>query len=192
MPTRGSSSVTDTSSIYIDDVSVTELDPLVGIPTNGVTLGSAAGGHLTNAYTFDGSNDNVNIYSTDLNGTLNPSEGSLVVWAKVSGAGVWTDGVTRYVASIQVDGNNNIILRKSSGSNLFSLIYDANGTSSRIDDSSFSPTGWEQYVITWSKSNDQVKAYVNGAQLGSTLTGLGTWVGNFSSTQAVIGSISTS
>jgi len=79
-----------------DNISITKISPLVGVPTNGVTLGSSSGtgGHGATAFSFDGTNDNVNIYSSDLNSVLNPNEGTLVAWTKVSGAGVWTDGTT--------------------------------------------------------------------------------------------------
>ena len=52
------------NSLYIDDISVTEVSPLVGLPVNGVTLGATASGHLTNAYSFNGTNNNCSIISS--------------------------------------------------------------------------------------------------------------------------------
>jgi hypothetical protein len=170
-----------------DDVSLTELDPLVGIPGNGVTLGSASGGHLTNAYTFDGTNDNVNIYTSDLNSTLNPDEGTLVTWAKVTNAGVWTDATNRWLVRLFTDNNNRIDLYKTSTSNIMNLETSFGGVGKTISISN-SSTGWIEIVATWSKSANQLKLYINGSQVGSTLTGLGTWTGNFSSTNVSIGS----
>lgn len=194
-------------TIYIDDISVTEVDPVVGRTINfdgggnllasKPTIGVASGGHLSTAYSFNPTHidathgDLVNIYSTDLNSVFSPSEGSLVAWAKVSGSSVWTDGVGRYVASLQADANNYVAIAKNGSNNKLSFYYNANGTLSRVDPSS-SSTDWIQVVLTWSKSSNEVKAYVNGAQVGTTQTGLGTWVGNFTSTVVSIGSSGTS
>ncbi len=185
--------ITGTGTQYaeFDDISVTEIDPLVGLPTNGVTLGSTANGHLTNGYTFDGTNDLVNIYSTDLNSVFNQSEGTAIVWAKVSGSGVWTDGTSRYIIGLSDGSNNFVVLRKSTISNTLIFNYGAAGTVSAVSAGSISSTGWMQVAITWSKSSDQVKAYINGAQTGSTQTGLGTWSGNFSNSATIIGASST-
>lgn len=175
-----------------DDISVTEVPPLVGLPTNGVTLGSTANGHLTNAYTFDGTNDNVNIYSSSLNSSFNPDEGTLVAWAKVSGSGVWTDGTpTRYIANIQsVFATNQINIQKNGNNNL-RFTYAAGGTFKEINQGSLSSTNWYQVVLTWSKTADELKAYINGNQVDSTQTGLGTWTGNLTSTDVTIGSYNT-
>lgn len=51
--------------------------------------------------------------------------------------------------------------------------------------------GWNSYAITWNKLADEVKAYFNGSQLGSTQTALGVWVGSLSSTQTNIGALAT-
>jgi hypothetical protein len=188
----GTSTSTGTNFVDWDDISVSEVDPLVGVNTNGVIPGSTASGHLQTGYTFDGSNDVVNIYSSDLNSVFNQSEGTLVVWAKVSGSGVWTDGVERRIAVLLSDSSNQMHIRKSSASNRVDLTFTSGGTQKQISLTSFSPTTWQQYAITWSASNDQFKAYLNGAQSGATSTGLGTWTGNLSSTQTVIGNLNSS
>jgi hypothetical protein len=187
----GSSTSTGTTYVEFDDISITEVDPLVGLPTNGVTLGTAVGasGHLTTGYTFDGTNDVVNTYSSDLNSVMNASEGSVVAWAKVSGSGVWSDATNRHIFYLS-DGvtNNDIDILKTTTTNQLRVEYFANATTKTVTDTSLgATTGWFQIVITWSKSSDQVKMYLNGAQVGSTQTGLGTWNANVSSTQAAIG-----
>ncbi len=185
---RGTSA---SSSLYLDDISVTEVSPLVGLPTNGVTLGATASGHLTNAYSFNGTNNNVNIYSSDLNSAFNPNEGTIVAWAKVANSGVWTDGTQRDVFAMTADGSNYIVLYKTTSSNSFSAQYQAGGVAKAVGISA-SSTSWMQIVMTWSKSSDQVKVYLNGSQTGSTLTGLGSFVGNIGSAVATIGAGNTS
>jgi hypothetical protein len=175
---------------YVDNVSVTEVSPLVGTNTNGVTVGSVANGHLTNAYTFDGSNDVVNIYSSDLNSVFNPDEGTLVAWAKVNGAGVWSDGSYREIIQLRTDASNYIGIFKNDVGTL--AFYTAFGGITKARSTNTTTTDWFQVVITWSKSNDQVKAYLNGSQINSTLTGLGIWTGNLVSTTATIGTSTSS
>lgn len=179
--------------VEFDDVVTTEVNPLAGKPTNGVIIGSStgSGGHLSNAYTFDGTNDFVNTYSTDLNSAFNPSEGTLVAWAKVTGSGVWTDGINRRILRLTYADSNNMIDFYRNGNNIIAAEYIAGGTTNNINIST-STTNWFQIALTWSKSNGQVKAYLNGNQSGSTLTGLGTWVGNIVNSNSVIGATNTS
>lgn len=174
-----------------DDVSVVEVSPLVGRPTNGVTLGasSGTGGHLSNAYSFDGTNDNVNIYSSDVNSVFNPDEITVVAWAKVSGAGVWSDGTTKLIALLRADINNTYAIYKS-GTNTVNFQIISGGVNKDIAVGSISNTGWMQLILTVSKANNEAKAYINGVQVGSTQTGLGTWVGNLTSTTSLIGALS--
>ncbi|PWU23406.1 hypothetical protein C5B42_03175, partial [Candidatus Cerribacteria bacterium 'Amazon FNV 2010 28 9'] len=189
----GATTSTGTQFAQFDDFVVQEVDPLVGQTGNNganVTIGAASGGHLANAYSFNGTNNYVNIYSSDLNSAFNPSEGTVVAWAKVSGSGVWTDGTSRYALQLQADANNLIYMRRTTTNNQLQFVYESGGTVNQVLDTSLGgSTGWFQVVITWSKSNNQMKAYINGAQVGSTQTGLGTWVGNLNTgaTRTVIG-----
>lgn len=181
----------DTANNYyveFDDVSLVEVSPMVGIPTNGVVLGSSsgAGGHLTTAYTFDGTNDLVDTYSPSLNSIFNPSEGTVTGWAKVSGSGVWTDATFRTIVSLQADANNTILVRKTSTNNTLAFQYVAGSTSTSVTTTT-STTGYIFVALTWSKGSDQVKAFLNGTQVGSTQTGMGTWTGNLSSSATNIG-----
>ncbi|HSX48930.1 MAG TPA: SH3 domain-containing protein [Candidatus Saccharimonadales bacterium] len=180
-------------SIYVDDVSITEIDPLVGsIPITNLngdpniirpTTSSASGGHLTNAYSFDGSNDVVNIYSSDLNSAFNPSEGTLVTWANYTGT--INDGSTRYLVNIQADGNNFVYLEKGT-TGAFHMGMELGGSLREVTPTL--TTGWHQYVVTWSQSGASLKAYIDGAQSGGSqsLSGL-TWTGNLASTLVAVG-----
>lgn len=184
---------TGTQYAEFDDISVTEINPLVGVPNNGVTLGAASGGHGSTAYSFDGTNDFVNAYSSDFNSVFSPDEGTIVVWAKVTSSGVWSDGVARRVINIQNGGTDYITILKNPTSNELVWQYSSGGVPKTRTKSGVSTTGWMQLAITWSKTSDEVKVYYNGVQDGSTLTGLGTWSGNLHATQGiVIGSFTTS
>jgi len=179
-----------------DDVTVTEISPLSGsIPTaasgNRPTVNTAAGGHLSQAYSFDGSNDYVSIYSSDLNSVFNPDEGTLVAWAKVSDVANWSDGTARHIINIRSDTNNRIQIVKSTASNILQTNYLSGGTNNQVNITT-SSADWLQVAISWNKASDEVKVYFNGAQSGTIQNNLGSWVGNISSTNLTIGSSDTS
>lgn len=152
-----------------------------------VTLGQTGIGDGRTAASFDGSTSFVNWYSAGLASAFNASEGTLMVWGKVSAAGVWSDTTVRYLSFFRVDGNNQVGLNKSATANRLTAVYAAGGTANLINITT-SPTAFFHFGITWSKAADQVIVYLNGAQQGATLTGLGTWVGALPSTGVTVGS----
>jgi len=159
---------------------------------SGVTLNATTFLNGDPAASFDGIDDDVNIYSSSLASAFSGTEGTLAAWVRVNNSAVWTSGTTAYVVDLRADASNRIVLEKASASNSFLLFATLGGVNSSITKSSFSSTSWFHLVITWSKSSNQVKAYVNGTQTGSTLTGLGTWTGSLNSTNAIIGALDTS
>jgi hypothetical protein len=156
-----------------------------------VTLGGRGIGDGKSSASFDGSTSYCNVYSAALVAAFNGAEGTLAGWAKVSAAGVWTDGAARLMACFRVDSNNRIQLQRSTVNGALSFLYAAGGVSLQRDVTSLSLTTWMAICLTWSKSGDAAIAYLNGAQQGATLTGLGTWAGNLASTLTCVGAAST-
>lgn len=153
-----------------------------------VTLGYPGIGDGRTAPLFvPASNSKVNVYSAGLASAFNTAEGTYAIWFKVSAASTWTDGTQRTMAIFLADSNNQVRINKSSSNNVVSWLYRAGSVSSGLDQSGNAQLGWTHAAITWSKSADQVKFYLNGAQQGTTQTGLGTWAGAVSSTFATIG-----
>jgi hypothetical protein len=178
-------SATNDGGIYLDNFSCTEANPL-NADTTGATVAQPGPAGLL-AYSLDGTNDYVDAYSAELNSVFDPTKGTLLVAAKVSGAGVWTDGVVREIIRFDVGDNANfIILRKASSNNALSWFYRAGGVNKTANITQ-STTDWFLFALTWNKSLDELKGFVNGAQEGATQSGLGTWVGNFASNDVVIG-----
>lgn len=138
---------------------------------------------------FDGATDYVNAYSASLAGAFNGQLGSMMVWLRVADAATWADSITRYayVFAAPDAGSSYIFVSKPSSNNALVLLYRAAGTQHATSVASTS-TDWIQAVITWSKAADQVKFYVNGAQVGSTATGLGTWSAALGATTTNLGS----
>ncbi len=158
---------------------------------SGVTLNTTT--FLTGdpAASWDGVNDYTNILSSYLTANFNGAEGTVLLWFRVPSGATWTDGALRFAIRLLVDGSNFISMFKQTINNRFDWQYDAGGTLKSVNSTSMgSVTGWAQIALTWSKSSDQVKAFLNGVQVGSTQTGLGTFVGAIAI--ALIGAANTS
>jgi len=172
--------------VEFDDVSVTEVNPLNGDIT-GATINQDAGSRLKKAYLFDGTNDYVDVYSPELNSIFDPTKGTLLAFAKVANAGVWTDGAYRTLTMLQSDSNNKVQMQKSSVNNRLDWFYTAAGTTRAFLNASVTTTDWFLVVVTWDTEANEIKAYLNGVQNGATQTSPGSWVGNLSSTLSVVG-----
>ena len=152
-----------------------------------VTLGAAGIGDGRTSASFDGSASFGDIYSASLAGAFNGAEGTAMGWCRVSGAGVWTDATIRRVIYLQADANNRVLIQRSSTNNVLDFIYIAGATNKTTSNAAGPTTGWLHVAITWSKSADQVKGYVSGAQIGATQTGLGTFAGSLATTTTLLG-----
>lgn len=155
----------------------------------GVTLGQTGIGDGRTCPLFDGANDFNNIYSVSFRDAFNGGEGTVALWAKVSAGGVWTDGTVRYLIYLTVDANNFVYVRRSSVNGFADWIYKAGGTQETVQLGSLSTTDWFHMALTWSATSDEMIAYYNGSQTGSTQTGLGVWAGNLGALSTLIGAI---
>ena len=127
-----------------------------------------------------------NDYSIDLDGSndymtadgifndVNVNVGTVSVWAKLD-----STSINAILFKFDVDSNNQISIAYLNGSSKLRFQYKAGGTQDKIDHSvSVENDGnWHHYVLTWDTSADQMKGYIDGTQVGSTQTGLGTWSG---------------
>jgi hypothetical protein len=156
----------------------------------GVTLGAAGIGDGRTAASFDGATSYNNVYSASLAAAFNGQEGTIMLWAKVSAAGVWTDTIARRLIYLAVDANNRVSLVKSNTNNEVDYLYVAGGVTKTGGVTSFSPTTYFHVAMTWSKAADQVKFYVGGAQSGATATGLGVFAGSLAAVTTLVGAIS--
>jgi hypothetical protein len=152
----------------------------------GVDLGQQGiGDGLTCPY-FDGVNDYNDIYSVGLNGDFNGAEGTLSIWFKPTAAflaGVWDSAAF----TIGVDASNVIQFAKGGAGELYSKYLAGGTTEDQIIVYSLGEI-WNHWAITWSKSVDEVKHYLNGSQIGDTDTSLGVWAGSLNNALCTIGS----
>lgn len=142
---------------------------------------------------YDGANDFTNVYSDALVAAFNGAEGTLAIWAKVSGAGVWTDGLASRLVSLQADANNMVQIRRGVANNRIQFLYNSGGTNRSVDDdTSFGANLlFFHCAITWSQSGNFFRAFANGVQSGVDQT-VGIWAGSIGATTSVIGALNTS
>lgn len=163
----------------ITDLSGNGLHGSYGAGAAAPTLGEPGIGDGHTSARFDGTGDYGSLYSAGLAGALDGTEGTLAVWARATGASVWVDGVFRRAVHLIDDVNNVINIWKAAGANSLTFNYIAGGITSAVTINTTS-TAWNHYALTWSLSSGasgEMLAYFNGAQVGETQTGLGTWVG---------------
>jgi hypothetical protein len=160
-----------------------------GAYTN-VTLGGAGMGDGHAAAAFNGTTSFCNIYSAGLNADMDKTEGAFGLFFKASGAGVWTDGVSRNLFGLAANLSTDFInIRKTTTNNTLEYAYRA-GNTLEASVLTISSLLWNHVGITWSKSNERVRYYLNGALL-ETDTNLGVWSGVLLSTACCIGSRTT-
>lgn len=159
---------------------------------NTPTLGAAGIGDGRTSASFDGG-DYVSIHTASLAAAFNGVEGTLSAWFQVSAVGDWSDSTERNVVKLTVDASNFVHMKKANtGFPRFTFQYVAGGTSKVLPfDSPGSPTTFVHVAVTWSDAADQVKFYYAGVQVGSTLTGLGTFAGSLGSAGTLIGANTT-
>jgi hypothetical protein len=154
-------------------------------------LGQPGIGDGRTAPLFDGTNDFANVFSASLAAAFSGAEGTVACWCQVANAGVWTDATTRRALYLQADTNNRVILNKTITNNQVTGFHIAGGTSKQVLFNTTGPLTWFHLAMTWSKSADQMKFFVNGTQQGATQTGLGTFVGSLAATTTTIGAADT-
>lgn len=153
----------------------------------GVTLGVPGIGDGNTAVSYNGTTSYNNIYSAGLAAALNPLELTIIVWAKVTNVGVWTDGAARFVFAMESNGTNLFRIGRHNVNNQLRFTNTSGGTQKDIIDVSTAFTNYMCLAMTLSKSADQLKAFQNGLQFGSTVTALGTFTGSLA--VATIGSV---
>ena len=129
----------------------------------------------TKSIDLDGVNDHMtaNGAGNDMDGNT----GTISIWIKL-------DSISANAVPIKtsVDSNNQVGFTYLNSSNKLRYVYKAGGSTKKVDHSvSIENDGnWHHIAITWDSSADELKAYLDGSQVGSTVGSLGTWSGTIS------------
>lgn len=153
----------------------------------GVTLGQPGIGDGNTCPLYDGANDYTDIHTATFQGRFNGAEGSMMVWARMSGAGVWVDGLNHYAMHLYADAANYVRIVKDAANNRLRWYYGAGGVAESVTLNGVNTLDWMQLGITWSASADEVRAFYNGVQTGLTQTVLGVWAGNLVAGYTLVG-----
>lgn len=130
------------------------------------------------------------VYRAALAAAFPYAAGSVLLWFKVSAAGIWTDGANRELLNWAVDGQNYLLIRKSSTNNTLDFRYKAGNVTQQVL-YSYSATTWTAIALTWSRAANEVKAYLAGSQIGTTQVGVAAWVGTLAATTTTLGATDT-
>lgn len=109
---------------------------------------------------------------------FNGQEGSIFLWIKMFDSSVWTDGLNHRFLTLTVDGNNFIIMRKSSVNNSLNWFYVSGGVARIHTVSAQTTLGWFSMAMTFSLSGNLVEFIHNGVVINSNT--IGTWAGTLS------------
>ena len=128
----------------------------------------------TNSYSidFDGTNDYMT--ADGIFNDISVSAGTVSLWVKLD-----TSTYNDILFKFDVDKSNQVGIAYLSSTTSMRFQYKAGGTNKSFDHSVGveADGNWHHYVITWDTSADQMKGYIDGSQVDSTQTGLGTWSG---------------
>lgn len=145
---------------------------------SGVTLNSAAGPAAVGgtAGAWDGVDDYLDLFSATLAGDVSMATGSISVWFQDDD---WSNATSRFIAHFYSAATNRIMIEKT-GANTLRFRARLASSNATITHTLSSPSGWYHLLVTWSDAAnaDELKAYINGSQVETTVTGLGTAAGS--------------
>lgn len=142
-----------------------------------VTLGQPGIGDGNTCPLFSGQPTFNHIYSAAFSSVFNGHAGTVLAWIKVYDSTVWTDGQDRYVFRIRGNGAgpNMVMLNKSASGNM--IAYLRAGGVNKNKAIVTTTTAFVPIVMAWNEADDVYRVYLDGAQVGGDITGLGTWGG---------------
>lgn len=158
--------------------------PSNGAYSNQVLLAQSATPVLGRAIFGNASGARVALYSANLAAAFTYTEASLFLFAKVQNASVWTNGIDVALCQLRSDGANFVNFAKAAANNRFQYSINMGGIN-KTTFITFSSTDFFMPCITWSKTNDRIRRYMNGALQGAPITGIGTFASPLASNNTV-------
>jgi len=118
-------------------------------------------------------------------------KGTILAVAQVANVGVWTDSKARNIVTFIVGAGDQVYIQRTAANNTVQFVYRAGGVLETQTSGALTSLDFVFYAMTWSKSDDEVRYYINGLQAGLTDTVLGTWVGDLDHIKMNIGASTT-
>jgi len=170
----------------LNELSGTTADNLEGTAARDGTYTGVTLGQSVSPFTcplFDGANDFVDIGNASMSSAFSGAAGTVSIFYYSLD---WTRDTGRLIR-LAADANNEVDLYHIATDGSIRIEYNAGGTSEIVDVPTGSPSSWVNLTITWNKSANEMKAYLNGSQNGSTQAIDGTWAGSLNQILCCIG-----
>jgi hypothetical protein len=101
-----------------------------------------------------------------------------VGWARCASAGQWADGAFRYLGIVNVDNNNTIRIWQGNVANTLRFYSAFGGAVADVDLAAINyGVAWFTFALTWSRTANEYKAYLQGIQAGVTKPIGAAWAG---------------
>ena len=126
---------------------------------------------------FDGAATFIDMFSAAFAAAFNHSEGSAMIWAKVDGAGVWTDATARYAWTVRRNVDNRMFVFKSATNNTLSSLHEGATVMKTATAAGHSETVWTPWGMTWSVTGGTIIQYTGGAWDAESVAGVTAWAG---------------
>lgn len=137
--------------------------------------------------------DVVNWYTASLSSAFKSETGSISLMAKILDSSIWVDGSTHNLVQFRYDANNYVYMAKMPTNNQLRFNHISPTGSKFLAPNVGGSLDWMHLVITWdinAGASGELKGYLNGLQVGSTVTGIGAWtVNGLDTNYTVIGSV---
>lgn len=149
-----------------------------------VTLGQPGIGDGLTSALFNGTSAYAQITGanlTNLAAAFNKDEFTVMAWAKVANAGVWSDATQRRILyfGFSVDeANNHFYMRKNTTTNQVRGGRAGNAVHRSMDYTTSGPTGWFHLAMRSSLAEGAVRLYYNGAEVSTPGTGIAAILGD--------------
>lgn len=158
----------------LNEASGTTAEDLSGSHFDGTYSGAAPGGvgigDGNTAASFDGTGDYIDIAAMRL--AFNGDAGTVSLWARAGSASLWTDSTLRYLVRFFLDSSNTIHIQRTSNNDQLSFVRTGNDTPKAVASSALGgSTDYFHAALSWDVAGDALKAYIGGAQIGTTQTG---------------------
>jgi len=108
-------------------------------------------------------------------GNIDTDKGTYSTWIKFNGA----TSINGQIIKASVNSNNQVSMVYHNSSQKFYFTYKAGGTTKRVEVATTEEGdgNWTHLAQTWDTAADELKGYINGSQVGSTVGSLGTFSG---------------
>jgi|6_EtaG_2_1085325.scaffolds.fasta_scaffold14210_2 hypothetical protein len=108
-------------------------------------------------------------------GNIDTDKGTYSTWIKFNGA----TSINGQIIKASVNSNNQVSMVYHNSSQKFYFTYKAGGTTKRVEVATTEEGdgNWTHLAQTWDTAADELKGYVNGSQVASTVGSLGTFSG---------------